>query len=700
MSDHNKTKAQLTKELVDLRQRLKNLEAKTAQMEASEQRFIKIFNHSNDAIFLIEPMQDAIVDANPKACSMLGYTRDELLSIGISAIHPYEIAKMQAFAQSVIELKHGWTNNLSCLTKSGKLLSAEISASLMSINGRDCILALVRDTSKRKEDETRIQREVARADALARIAARLNAQLDLKAVLTAVCEESVKALNTPAAAVLLYDETQEVFYPKATIGLPPEFREQYIPNSRAIYDQYPHQYGSQIAIPNLQSLPNLPNQDLFTRYHIQAIAVVSLDRKDHLLGALSVYAFDPTRVFSEEDITLLRGLADQAATAIRNAYLFKAEQRRSEQFRLISEVSQHISSILAVDELLKQIAYSIQAFGNYHHTGLAMVEGDEVVYKAGTGYLWGEIKKAAGDTAPRLKVGKEGGLSGWVAETGQPVLVPDVSQEPRYFSGPYSRTRSELVVPIKIKERMIGLVNIESEELNAFDVSDMVMIQFLADQAAIAIENAQLYEQTHQLAAIEERQRLARDLHDSVAQSLYSQTLYAEAAIRQLATGATTITADHLRELKQTAQQALQEMRLLIFELRPPALKEEGWATAVQTRLDAVERRSGLETELHVEGQFDLTPALEVDLYWITHEALNNILKHAQADKVFLQLSLDGHLLTLRIIDNGIGFNIDNIPDGGLGLQGMQERAEKWQGSFTVHSSSGQGTHIQIEVPQ
>jgi GAF domain-containing protein len=145
-----------------------------------------------------------------------------------------------------------------------------------------------------------------------------------------------------------------------------------------------------------------------------------------------------------------------------------------------------------------------------------------------------------------------------VADTGEPLLVPDVSQEPRYYSLPEaSEIRSELAVPLKTKEAVIGVLHVQSEHLNAFDESDLAVLQSLASQAAIAIENARLYEQAQQVVTLEERQRLARELHDSVTQALYGVTLYAEAAARLLSSGEMDMAADHLGELRDTAQEAL-----------------------------------------------------------------------------------------------------------------------------------------------
>ena len=213
-------------------------------------------------------------------------------------------------------------------------------------------------------------------------------------------------------------------------------------------------------------------------------------------------------------------------------------------------------------------------------------------------------------------------------------------------------------------------------------------------------ENVRLRQQTAEAAVIEERNRLSRDLHDSVTQALYSQTLYAEAAARQLDAGMIAPAAEHLRQLRHTAQQALREMRLLIFELRPSALETDGFVAALQARLESVEIRTGLEADVSIDEEIHLTPEMENDLYWIVQEALNNALKSAQAKKVSVSLSRGSNQTILQIADDGLGFDPGiSSTAGGLGLRSMQERAEKLGGKLQIESQPGAGTVVRVEVP-
>jgi signal transduction histidine kinase len=225
----------------------------------------------------------------------------------------------------------------------------------------------------------------------------------------------------------------------------------------------------------------------------------------------------------------------------------------------------------------------------------------------------------------------------------------------------------------------------------------------MADQAALAIEAARLREQAKTSAAAEERNRLARELHDSVTQNLYSVTLYAEAAARLLAVGQSVEAADHLRNLRDASQDALREMRLLIFELRPMDLQKMGLAGAVQARLQGVESRGGIQAELRQEGvEYAplLSPGLQEELYHLAQEALNNTLKHSQARHVAVTLTYGPQITRLEVCDDGRGFVVDEVAaGGGLGLRGMRERVQRIDGSLRIKSAPGQGATITIEAP-
>ena len=188
--------------------------------------------------------------------------------------------------------------------------------------------------------------------------------------------------------------------------------------------------------------------------------------------------------------------------------------------------------------------------------------------------------------------------------------------------------------------------------------------QLLADLQS-AHEQLQFFAgQAEELAVLNERTRLARDLHDSVAQTLYGLSLQAEAASRNLSAGQSEAAQEHLHEIQEDARQTLQETRLLIFELRPQILEESGLAAALKARLDAVESRSGVTAQVSLQEVSGMDPRVEIGLYRVAQEALNNVAKHAEADEIEVALAQNENVVTLLVADNGRGFDPEAVPAG------------------------------------
>jgi signal transduction histidine kinase len=328
------------------------------------------------------------------------------------------------------------------------------------------------------------------------------------------------------------------------------------------------------------------------------------------------------------------------------------------------------------------------------------------------------------DTELVSKLAFPAGLSvtSQVLEERRPIAVPDtaahvarITRERDWPSEPQrtllqqhvNRFPSLLAVPLVVRDDDYGVLTFYYCERHRFSEEEVQLAQTIADQAALAIESARLRTRAEQAAALAERSRLARELHDSVTQSLYSVTMYAEAAARLLTTGQEAPAAEYLRDARDTAQEALREMRLLIFELRPLALEESGLAGALQARLDAVEKRGGVQAELRVEGVEGMADAewlplaIQQELYHIAQEALNNSLKHAKARHMQVYIQLKDAVVRLEISDDGVGFDLTTAADGGgLGLRGMQERVQRIGAQVQIESAPGQGTKVAVEVPR
>ena len=200
------------------------------------------------------------------------------------------------------------------------------------------------------------------------------------------------------------------------------------------------------------------------------------------------------------------------------------------------------------------------------------------------------------------------------------------------------------------------------------------------------------------MAVVSERQRLARELHDAVTQSLYSQTLFTRSAINALEEGRPEQTKEQLHQIEVNATQALREMRVLLHQLRPPGLAHKTLADAVEERLTLVERRVGIAAYSAIDETLHLDETTEAALYRVILEALNNTLRHAEASQVDVQIHRTPDGLALFVIDNGRGFDPeDTIP--GMGLNNIRERVAQINGEVHIDSKPGRGTALLVKVP-
>jgi signal transduction histidine kinase len=377
------------------------------------------------------------------------------------------------------------------------------------------------------------------------------------------------------------------------------------------------------------------------------------------------------------------------ALAVENARLYEETRHRLAESQGLQRVAAALLEKLDLGEVLDIVCAEARQLTGSPGSTVFLLEGDD---------QWLRVARSTGTPWPnydRLAVDRS--FTGMVLRTGKARLTNTPASEPERFPGDIVPT-ALLAVPLRVKGVVIGALDLVDKP-GGFTDEDVRVMGLFADQAAIAIENARLRHQVEELAVIKERQRLAHELHDSVTQSLYSMNLFAEAAGGLIASGNSERALDHLHQLRETAQESLREMRLMIFELHPPELEKEGLVAALQARLDSVENRGGLQCKLLVEGDERLAIAVEEELYRIAIEALNNVLKHARARHVTVHLRFTEERAYLEVADDGVGFPPScRAVKGGLGLSGMEERARRIGASFKIASEHGEGSRVMVEV--
>lgn len=254
-------------------------------------------------------------------------------------------------------------------------------------------------------------------------------------------------------------------------------------------------------------------------------------------------------------------------------------------------------------------------------------------------------------------------------------------------------------VPLISRNRAIGGLCVFYPRGKVLGESEIAFLTAIADQAAVATENARLFEEAKEKAILEERQRLARELHDSVSQALYGIALGARTA-RTLLDRDPAQATEPLDYVLSLAEAGLAEMRALIFELRPETLETEGLLAALTKQIDSVRSRHGLEIQAEWCDEPDFPYEIKEAVYRIAQESLNNIVKHAHARHVDLRLSCGTDEIVLEIGDDGVGFASEEAFPGHLGLRSMRERAMRLGGILRVESAQNQGTRIRACIPR
>ena len=255
------------------------------------------------------------------------------------------------------------------------------------------------------------------------------------------------------------------------------------------------------------------------------------------------------------------------------------------------------------------------------------------------------------------------------------------------------------IVPLIFRARIVGAINFAYLPDREPDEDEKAFLGAVADQTAVAVENARLLAQARDKATLEERQRLARELHDSVSQVLYGIVLSAKSARDALDAADPEGTAGPLDHVISLARAGLSEMRALIFELRPESLRNEGLVAALGKQAAAMEERHGLRVEAALHDEPEASLEAKEAVYRIAQEALHNTLKHTGASGVKMELRWDCARIALDVSDDGAGFDARGDFPGHLGLRSMRERAARLGGTLEIESTPGRGTRISARMP-
>jgi len=455
-------------------------------------------------------------------------------------------------------------------------------------------------------------------------------------------------------------------------------------------------------------------------HDIRAELAVPIVAGNRLLGVLNIETTDP---LDREEASDLEIVADQLGVAITNAYLFEQTQRNLAETQLLYETSRRITASFDVDDVIEAYLQHVAVRGRYVST-VALYEFDEAGERTAV-IVRGLWTPEEGLRLPRKRLPYGRDTLDDLLDAGQTVRIRDVHTDPR--CNEMLRALQEesgrpalAMIPLIVRRQRIGLVILSYPAIYDWSESDLWPYQVTAAQLAVAIDTRRqqllLLKSSQQVAVLQERQRLARELHDSVTQLIFSMTLIAQSVapawLRHPAEG-----EKRVNRLLELSQSALAEMRALLFELRSPDepplaaagvrvsgityLRQEGLAAALLRHIDSLQPE-GPAISLDTAGYKPQALEVEVALFRMTQEALNNVVKHARAGRVTIRLMETEKGISLQIKDDGVG-GVSEEENGrspsGLGLRTMRERAEALHGRLTITSPPGEGTAVNVWLP-
>ncbi len=437
------------------------------------------------------------------------------------------------------------------------------------------------------------------------------------------------------------------------------------------------------VIKKLETSPEIHTQVTMTaqtELHIYELYLTPLyNRRERLTGRLLVL----------HDITVYKELQQQHQLyADQNARLYEQEQNQRKVTESLRRTLLVLSSSLDHSAIVTEILQQAQQLVQYDSAAFFMQDGADLRLTHGLGFDYAVVNSRIPLDSQNRTV--------QAFKNMQTYVIPDVRQDPHWQ--PFSdseQVHSCIATPLVIEEEAIGVLTVDRIEPQAFTGEDARILQVFANQAAIAFKNAQLHKQAQTAAALEERNRLAQDLHDAINQTLFSASIMAE-ALPEIWREDQQHGTQVLEELRLLTQGALAEMRTLLLELRPAALIEKNFGELLHHLVKAFSNRTRILVDLQVKGDCILPPDVQMMFYRITQEALMNITKHAGATQVIVKFDGVPEEAVLSISDNGRGFDLARIPPGHFGVSIIQERAGKIGATLKINTKPGDGTRIAL----
>lgn len=406
------------------------------------------------------------------------------------------------------------------------------------------------------------------------------------------------------------------------------------------------------------------------------------------------------RLYSDDDRKFLASVGDQVGTAIHKAMLYKQAQAQNQEMSALLAVGRVVTSSFELDELLNASLDTLLRVASADAAEVWLMDGEEsLTLRCHRG-----LHKDAFMEQTRFHVGE--GIPGKVAQSGGTVLYHDLPAHPDFLRkqvlGAGFQTYGAL--PLKYRGTLVGVLAVAALSADVLrNQGEIRILEGMGEWLAIAIENSRLYQQVQDTAVIQERERLAREMHDGMAQLLGYVNTQTIAVKKLLSDERLTEALEELTQMENVARDLYADVREGILGLRTAALRRGALLPALKEYIQRYMELSGVTVSLSGDGQLPaLSPSTEVQLMRILQESLTNVRKHSRATQVTVNIHRNDTSLGITITDNGAGFDVARLPARGwprFGLQTMRERAEAVGGTLNVESALGYGTTVTVTVP-
>ena len=544
---------------------------------------------------------------------------------------------------------------------------------------------------------------------LSLISQAITSTLNLEATLTIITDHALRLLDATAASVVLHDEVRsDLWFHTASGGDPDFVRGIRLAAGQGIVG-WVIQHGEPTLVPDVSEDPRFFGDiDQETGFITRSVICVPLQTEDQTTGAIEVMNKN-SGTFTQEDLRLLNWLATPATIAIENARLFEAESSARKQAEILREATTTLTSTLDLDQLLNSILVHLERVVPCDNAYVFLQKRDTLHMVAGRGSSQSDEQKS-GQQYPA-----DNAVYQAIRNTGHPVILADAQTDHRFENWKSAdNVRGWMGVPLMAGNKVIGCLTLNSQQVGAYSQVEAVLAQAFANQATVAIQNAQLFEQvreghnqlqslSHRLVQVQETERrhIARELHDEAGQALTSLMVGLRLLEREVGNPETVI--KHVTQLKSMTNDVLENLHRLAMDLRPASLDHLGLIAALRQYIETFSNQHGLKMQFEIVGLDDLPrlpPAVETNVYRIVQEALTNVVRHAQATRIDVLLEQRGDQMVAIVEDDGVGFDAEAARQSGrLGLLGMRERAEMLGGTLAVESTPGSNTTIYVEVP-